>query len=58
MIDFKCFIINISVYLVCRSASVNNIATAQTLRGCTEINGSLEIFIQNAGGNLLCLIFK
>ncbi|CAG2100850.1 unnamed protein product, partial [Medioppia subpectinata] len=38
---------------VCPAAQVTNIASAQSLRGCTKINGSLEIYIQSGGANVI-----
>ncbi|XP_054160500.1 insulin receptor-like [Oppia nitens] len=38
---------------VCSAAQVTNIASAQSLRGCTKINGSLEIYIQSGGANVI-----
>jgi insulin receptor len=38
---------------VCPTTHVTNIASAQTLKGCTVINGSLEINIQSGGANVI-----
>lgn len=38
---------------VCSTTQVTNIDSAQSLKGCTEINGSLEIYIQSGGANVI-----
>ncbi len=38
------------IFSVCQSSVVSNIQSAQELKGCTIINGSLEIYISSGGG--------
>ncbi|KAF7492360.1 Insulin receptor [Sarcoptes scabiei] len=38
---------------ICESSQISNIAQAQQLKGCTVINGSLEIYINNQGAQIV-----
>lgn len=38
---------------VCQSSVVSNIQTAQSLKGCTKINGSLEIYVSSGGAEIV-----
>lgn len=49
--DFNCLDkLALFSFVVCKSSIVSNIQSAQSLKGCTIINGSLEIFISSGGG--------